>query len=325
MVAATVIGASAVGACAPASQDASPRGETRTVVDAEGTQVEVPVEPERVVALSEATVDGLLALDITPVGISAGRGQQGAAPYLADKAEGIPIVGKVGDPNFEAVGAAKPDLIVVDGTSINNNPPLLEQLRQIAPVVYTGFSGSDWRKNLDFLAEAVNKRSEADQLVADYDARVAELKEKLAPKYADKTFSVVRWQGNGASLILKELAPGRALTDLGLRRPPQQDRNGPGHSEPVSNENLADIDADFMFFGSLGGASVGNPDAGGAADAGASEQAIESARQVPGFNELKAVREGNVIPVDGAAWTSAGGPLQTMRILDDIEAALQDR
>ena len=39
------------------------------------------------------------------------------------------------------------------------------------------------------------------------------------------------------------------LSDLGLQRPPAQDREGKGHSEPVSLENLSDIDADYMFIG----------------------------------------------------------------------------
>ena len=65
------------------------------------------------------------------------------------------------------------------------------------------------------------------------------MKDQLAPKYGDKTFSIVRWAGNGPALILKELPAGQVLNDLGLKRPEAQDRNGQGHSEPVSLENLA--------------------------------------------------------------------------------------
>jgi iron complex transport system substrate-binding protein len=128
----------------------------------------------------------------------------------------------------------------------------------------------------------------------------------------------VRWQGTSASLILKELLPGRALEDLGLARPPSQDRLGRGHSEPVSLENLQEIDADWMFFGTLGGSSVENPNAGGSADLSGAELALADARQVPGFTELKACRENRIVLVDGSAWGSTGGPILMNYLVNNV-------
>jgi len=113
-----------------------------------------------------------------------------------------------------------------------------------------------------------------------------------------------------------------ALSDLGLRRPASQDRRGRGHSEPVSLENLDQIDADHLFFGTLGGSSVGNADAGGGTDTAAAQQALDAAQQVPGFGALHAVSEGHVILVDGSLWTSTGGPLLMSRIVDSVVEAL---
>jgi len=73
-----------------------------------------------------------------------------------------------------------------------------------------------------------------------------------AAGYLDQTYSVVRWQGDSAGLILKELPAGQALSALGMKRPANQDRDGEGHSEPVSLENIDQIDADWIFFGTLG-------------------------------------------------------------------------
>ncbi len=295
--------------------------ETRTVVDVEGTEVEVPVSPQRIVTLSEPTLDGVLALGVTPIGTVTGRGQSTVPHYLADLASDIPILGGIAQPNFEAIGAAKPDLILVDGTSINNNPPVIEALRVIAPVVYTGYAGGDWRDNFRLVADALNLAEQGENVIADYDAQVAQAKPLLA-QYEGQTFSIVRWQGNSAALILKELLPGRALTDLGLQRPPNQDVIGRGHSEPVSLENLKDIDADWMFFGTLGGSSVSNPNAGGTADLEGARQALADAEQVPGFTELNAYKQGQIILVDGSAWTSTGGPILMTRLIEDVIEAL---
>ncbi|MDF5820788.1 iron-siderophore ABC transporter substrate-binding protein [Corynebacterium felinum] len=318
----TTIGASSLVACTntPSTQTTGD-GATRIVKDIEDNDVEVPATPERIVTLSEPTLDGVLALGLTPIGAVAGRGQQDIPNYLKEAGHDIPIFGSVAQPNFEVIGAAKPDLILVDGTSVNNNPPVLEALRAIAPVVYTGYAGGDWKDNLRLTADAVNKKEEGEKIIANYAKHAEEVSKKLGD-YKDSTFSVVRWQGTNGSLILNELPAGRALLDVGLKRPASQDRRGRGHSEPVSLENLKDLDADYMFFGTLGGSSVSNQQAGGDADHEAAVKAIEQAKKLPGFTDLVAFQSQHIIPVDGSVWTSTGGPLLMHRIIDDIEKNL---
>ena len=317
------------GACSPSQPTpASSTGpmstaatETRMVTDASGQEVALPLEPTRVVTLSEPTTDNALALGITPVGAVSGRGQSGVAAYLADRAGDVPILGSVGTPNLEAVGAAHPDLILVDGTSVkSDDTDTLNALKQIAPVFYTAHSGDDWRETFTRTADALGVTDEASTKLADFDAHVAAVSSRLNDGgYLDQTYSVVRWQGDSAGLILKELPAGQALSALGMKRPANQDRNGEGHSEPVSLENIDQIDADWIFFGTLGKSSVNNPSAGGASGVEASEAALAEARASVGFDSLAAVRAGHVIPVDGSLWTSTGGYLLMEGIVANIE------
>ena len=317
------------GACSPSqSTPASSTGpmstaatETRMVTDASGQEVALPLEPTRVVTLSEPTTDNALALGITPVGAVSGRGQSGVAAYLADRAGDVPILGSVGTPNLEAVGAAHPDLILVDGTSVkSDDTDTLNALKQIAPVFYTARSGDDWRETFTRTADALGVTDEASTKLADFDAHVAAVSSRLNDGgYLDQTYSVVRWQGDSAGLILKELPAGQALSALGMKRPANQDRNGEGHSEPVSLENIDQIDADWIFYGTLGKSSVHNPSAGGATGVEASEAALAEARASVGFDSLAAVRAGHVIPVDGSLWTSTGGYLLMEGIVANIE------
>jgi iron complex transport system substrate-binding protein len=90
---------------------------------------------------------------------------------------------------------------------------------------------------------------------------------------------------------------------------------------PVSLENLPQIDGDWMFLGALGTGSTGGV-AQSAADLTAARQAVRAARETPGFTRLRAVRRGRVVPVDGSAWTSAGGPLAENVVLDDVARTL---
>jgi len=312
----------ALAACGGSSTSATGAdGATRTVTDADGTKVEVPVHPARVVAASEPTIDGVLALGMKPVGAIAGRGQSGVPNYLADKAGNVPVIGSVSALNYEAIAKLKPDLILVDGTSVNSDQ-VLKLLRGIAPTYYAGYAGGDWREEFGHVADALNLGTEATKIESDYDHQVAAAKKKLT-KYADDTFSIVRWQGGSASVILKELLPGQALTDLGLKRPASQDKRGRGHSEPISLENLGQIDADYMFFGTLGGSSQGgNQNAGGTSDVTGAEKALAEAQKVPGWDQLTAVKEKHVIPVDGSLWTSTGGPILMERLVAAVVKAL---
>lgn len=303
-------------------QAAEASGNTRTVTDVEETQVQVPEQPQRVVTLSEPTLDACLALGVTPVGTVAGRGQSGPPNYLGEQAANIEVVGTVSELNYEAIGVLKPDLILADGTSINNRPDVLEILRNIAPVVYCGYAGGPWKLNFHYVAQALGLESKAQDYISDYENFVAETAQQLVGQYSQDTFSIVRWQGSGPSLILKELPAGQALESLGLKRPQSQDRLGRGHSEPVSLENLDTIDADYMFLGTLGGASQSDPTAEGSADLEGAQQALERAEETSGFKDLKAYRENHIKLVDGSLWTSTGGPLLMRGIVDDVRKNL---
>lgn len=311
-----------LGACGGSSEtEGQAAAGTRTITDAQGTKVDVPSSPERVLPLSEPTLDAALALGLKPIATTAGRGQNAIPAYLQDRAKGIASVGGLGQPNLEKVAELAPDVILLDGTAFQD-PAVIDKLRKIAPTVFVSKTGEDWRTAFEKSADALGRTDEAAKVLADYDAQVASTKKAIAPN-ADQTVSVVRWAGIGLpAVFMEELCSGRVLSDLGLPRPKSQTGTGPGHSVPVSLEELEQIDGDWMFFGALGG---GGPDAGGVdtpADVASAKTAIETAKETPGFEDLKAVKAGHVVPVDGSAWTSAGGPLAARLIVDDVARTL---
>lgn len=295
--------------------------QARTIRDAKGRTVEVPARPGRVLALSEPTLDAALALGLTPVGTTAGRGQSTVAAYLGEKAKGIESVGILGQPNLERVAGLEPDLILIDGTSIQDGA-IIDKLEKLAPTVYVSRTGEDWRTAFAAAADALGRAAQGKEVLAAHDARVADIRGRLGAN-GRATVSVVRWSGIGLpETMLQELAASRVLRALGLRRPALQAKQGPGHGVPISLEQLDVIDGDWLFLGALG---AGGP-SGGAVDdpagVAASRAAIAEARRTPGFTDLRAVEEGHVVPVDGSAWTSAGGVLAEEVVLDDVERTL---
>lgn len=280
---------------------------TRTITDAQGRKVKVPTEPQKVVALSEPTLDAALALGVEPVGATAGRGQTGVSTYLADKASKAQVVATVAEADMEKLATLQPDLILLDETTGAKRE--LSKLQAIAPTVVTAKLNEDWKVAFTATADALNKKDQGAKILSDFDADVAATKEKLGAN-AGAAVSVIRWQDNAPSVVGKGKGHvGSTLSALGLDRPTDQQGESSGHSEPVSLEKLTTIDGDWLFFGTL-------------ADKADGEKAYAEAQKVPNFSKLEAEKQGHVVVIQGSAWNSAGGPLAAGIVLDDVTTAL---
>ncbi|MBN0048042.1 iron-siderophore ABC transporter substrate-binding protein [Streptomyces actuosus] len=292
------------------SDGASGNGEpaatgTVTVTDATGTEVKVPEHPRRVLALSETDLDSALALGVKPVGLTAGRGQQGAPAYLAEQAGGIPVVGAVTGPDIEKVVRARPDVILAGQTA---DAQVLQQLRRIAPTVVTIDGGKNWKSALQLTGKALGRTNEAEDFLADYDRKVAALKKDLGSR-AGASVSVARYSAKGTAVMQQGVFISDVLKDLGFRRPGIQNDKGEGHSTPISDENLSEIDGDWLFIGTL--------DSGGK-DAGL----LDTLAEKPAYRQLKAVGSGQAVQIDGSMWTSLGGAQAALKVLGDIREAM---
>jgi len=298
--------AETVAAAPAAAVDAA--ATARLLTDAAGRAVEVPAHPARIVTLTELDLDSALALGLTPVGSVNGRGQLALPAYLADKSAGIESVGSLAEPSLEKIVALDPDLIIV-GNPIPAIEELMEELQQIAPVFVTWSAGQDWKTAFSQIGVVLNREADAETFLADYSQQAAAIKAQLPADRVTEA-SVARWMPDGPVVMIPTTFSSLVLADVGLTRPAAHVDIGGGHgahSEVISLEMLDVIDADWLFIGTL------NPD--GAA-------ALDAAKENPLFLKLQAVQQGHVAAVDGTVWTSIGGPLAALAVLDDIEQAL---
>ncbi|MFI6647178.1 ABC transporter substrate-binding protein [Streptomyces sp. NPDC050529] len=313
-VAASLIGICALALTACGSSDASEGSDgsggsksatTTQVTDATGTSVKVPSAPERVVVLSEMDLDAALALGVKPVGLTAGRGQKGAPGYLADRAKGIPVVGAVTGPDIEKVVRAKPDVILAGQLA---DEQVLQQLRKVAPTVVTIDGTKDWKKALSLTGKTLGRGNRAEAFLADYDTRAAALKKDLGAE-AGKSVSVARYSAKGSAVMQQGVFISDVLKDLGLTRPGIQNEKGEGHSTPISDENLKEIDGDWLFIGTL-------------TSTGSDQDLVGELSEKPAYKQLKAVSNDHATVIDGTKWTSLGGAQAAVSVLDDIRKAM---
>ncbi|MEK0313468.1 ABC transporter substrate-binding protein [Cohnella sp. 56] len=161
---------------ASASASADPAATTKKVTDGMGREVEVPVKPQRIIALNN--FGDLLQLGVKPVG---------TLNYYLDKYKdepeavaGIPSVGDQEADN-EKVLAASPDLIIVSNYF---KPEVVDALQKIAPTYATTFGRTPYEQ-LDDLAALLDIEDQKQAFLDGYKAEVADAKEKLKGKIAE--------------------------------------------------------------------------------------------------------------------------------------------
>ncbi|MFB7852099.1 ABC transporter substrate-binding protein [Streptomyces sp. NPDC056053] len=286
------------------SDKGSAASATRTVKDATGRAVEVPANPKRIVTLTQEELDAVLALGVKPVGITNGQGLNKPPAYLADKVEGIDIVGNLLQPVMDKVVAAKPDLILAGDMQ---DEQVLKQLREITPATLVTMAPTDdWKLSLRGIGNALNKLDVANKVISEHESAAKAAGEKLG-KNKGAEVSIVRWNPDGPSWMEnKQFASGIAL-EMGLKRPKTQNKDGNAHTPSLSLEKINEIDGDWLFLSTL--TSDG-------------EQALKEVQSKAAYKELDAVKEGHVVTVNGSVWSTRGGPLAADEVVKDITEAL---
>ena len=260
----------------------------------------IPETPQRVVVLDTGELDNALALGAPIVGAPVNEALQYQA-YLEDQLEGIADTGSISEPNFEAILALSPDLIL---GSKQRYEAIYEQLSQIAPTVLTESLRVPWQANFTFHADALGKTAEAEQLLENYEAHVAEVQAVLGDSLDSTTISIIRFRPGQVRLYLKSSYIGYILQDVGLQRPESQDEDV--FSAEISIEEMQAVDADYIFVTGY--------------DVDDSER--ESFLGSPLWQTLEAVQNDRVIDVNDDTWIAGLGVQAANLVLDDLERLL---
>ncbi|MFC4601712.1 ABC transporter substrate-binding protein [Cohnella hongkongensis] len=273
--------------------------ETRIVRDAFG-EVEVPAHPKRVVVLASSGLDNLLAVGVKPIG----------APYsvsvnanffahLADQTDGIENTGTTDQPNLESIAKLNPDLIIGQR---DTHEAVREDLSRIAPVVMTERVTGDWKGLLRDQADAVNKLEEANKLIGEFEARIAQFKTDVADKRTGETVSLIRPREDHVRIYTENSYSGAIVQEAGLARPANQ-QGVSGQHIAITEEQIGDMDADVIIsFGRESEAAYFN----------------EKIQTNPLWGTLSAVQNDRVYMVNWETWLSGQGIQASNLILDDL-------
>ena len=161
----------------------------------------------------------LVGLGVMPVGVADTKGY--ATWVTAAKLDpAVKDVGTRSEPSVDAIVALRPDLVVMEA---ERDSTLVGQLEKYVPVIVAkGSDASDnlarLRTDLTMIATAVGKADQAQRLLADLDAALADGKAKIAAAgAAGQKFAIADGWKEGSTVNIRMFGPGSLVSQLGIR------------------------------------------------------------------------------------------------------------
>ncbi|MCQ1945544.1 siderophore ABC transporter substrate-binding protein [Arthrobacter sp. zg-Y1116] len=279
----------ALSACSTEAADAdveSAQDSTVTVEHAQGS-TEVPVNPEIVYTFDLGALDTMDALDIDVDGVPAANFPESLSQYGAEE---ITKIGSMKEPDFEAINAGAPDLIIISGRVADS----YEELSKIAPTVDLSVDNADswnsFKENTRTLGTIFEKEDLVEEKLGALEGKVEDTKELAA----DAGNGLIVMTSGGEMTAYGAGSRFGIIHDvLGLE--PAAEVQGEGkHGESVSFNYIADTDPDHLF---VIDRDVAVGTSGEAASAVLDNELVKS---------TKAARNGNITMLDSASWYLVG-------------------
>lgn len=264
--------------------------------------VTLSVSPQKVVALDLAAVDALNALEIAIAAVP------DIAPpaHLKEAMAGLPTVGTLFEPDFEALAVMAPDLIIAGGRS----QAQVSALSRVAPTIDMTIWGDDLigqaRSRVAAYGTLFDKTNAAEALITKLDDLVAGTSAAVDGK---GNALIVQTNGGKLSAYGADSRFGWLHDSIGL---PQafEGITAENHGESVSFEFIAEVNPDWLLV--LDRASA----------IGQEGEAAAVTLDTPLIAGTTAGERGQIIYLDAGAIYLAGGGIQSVQIvLDQIRTA----
>ncbi|GAA4533509.1 siderophore ABC transporter substrate-binding protein [Chelativorans composti] len=273
-----------------------------TVKHAQG-ETTLPDTPKKVLVFDMASLDTLDALGVEVTGVPGGSKPETLKKYEGDQ---YLKIGTLFEPDYEAVNAAEPDLIIVGGRSA----PKYAELSKIAPTIDMTVAPDHFldhmRANVETLAKIFGKEELAKEKLAKLDESIAALKEKTAN--AGRVLTILTTGGRisahgrgGRFTILYDdfgMTPAAEGLDVGT------------HGQSISNEFILENNPDWLL--------VVDRDAAIGQQGEAAQQVLDNDL----VRQTNAWKNGHVVYLNPGNWYIIGAGLNAVQSdVDELLAA----
>ncbi|WP_083753116.1 ABC transporter substrate-binding protein [Actinosynnema sp. ALI-1.44] len=317
LIAALAVALTMASGCA-AETNASGQGSAPTrVVKADNGDITIPADPKRVIATGYA-VPVLIESDAALVGISTWkRGLEMMTPEHRAKYDKVPkVAGELAaETNYEAIAAAKPDLIVIGVPKPVLADIDLNRLKSVAPVVAIGPNVPyQWRELSRRQADAAGRAGNFDAAKAAYDKKAGELKAKYAGVLKGLKFGHVGGYGDvSAGNFQREFAGSWGTNvgaDIGMEYYGEVKKKGPGSQSVSETPSIEELPQSFGQADAVTYTLEPNGQVGAS---------VKYVLDSPLWKDLPAVKAGRTFAV---RYTQASTYPSAMFTLDSLDKAL---
>lgn len=264
-----------------------------TVETATGS-TSVAQSPQTVIALDLAAIDAFDALGIKVDGVP----QINPPAHLASAVEGVPTVGSLFEPDFEAIAVMQPDLIVAGGRSQRQVGPLSEIAPTIDMTIWED-AVAQGRDRVTAYGAIFDMEEKAAEVLATFDAALANAKAAVDGK-GDAL--ILLTNGGKVSAYGDDSRFGWLHTGIGI---PEafEEITAETHGESVSFEFIAEVNPDWIIVIDR------------AAAIGQDGEAAAVTLDNPLVAGTTAGETGQIIYIDSAAIYLSSGGIQSMQLL----------
>ena len=300
-------------ATAPSAGAAPSAAGPVTLTDSRGKQISLPAPATRVVGLEWNVAEHLVSLGVTPVGVAdvAGYTNWVKAEPLDPS---VRDVGVRGEPSIDSIAALRPDLILATDELPDT---AVAQMEAFAPVAFV--AGGDvtdnigaMRRNLELVATATGTQGRAAELMAAFDAKLAEGRAALAGA-AGKTFVFTDAYVQAGQITIRPYAKGSLISDVTERLGMANAWSTPG--DPAYGLGQTDVEGLTQVGGVDHFLYIGNDSDGG--DPFTNELARNAV-----WTSLPVVAAGRVTRVPDGIWMF-GGPTSMEQYVDALTTSLR--
>ncbi|MFG1343279.1 siderophore ABC transporter substrate-binding protein [Xanthobacter autotrophicus DSM 431] len=282
---------------------APPARAEREVEHAKG-RTRVPERPRSVLVFDVAALDTLDALGVEVAGVPGSNLPDYLARYRDKR---YAKIGTLFEPDYEAVNAAAPDLIIVGPRSSAKYAELARMAPTLDLTVDPQHFVAGTRRNVALLGDLFGREAEAAALVAKIDAGITRVR-KDAP--AAGTVLMVMVNGGKLTAFGTGSRFGWLYDDLGLT-PAATGGSAAAHGEVISFEYILKTNPDWLLVLDRD-AAVGH---GGQAARAALDNELVAA--------TRAAKSGHILYLDPVRWyISAGGGAALTVMVEELATAL---
>lgn len=284
----------------------SASGDTITVTDVRG-EVEIPANPKRIVDLSgKSDILHILGFSVVGTANSDAYDRTRLPSFLEKDLGGAKIVGFSFQDTMDMEGILplEPDLIILS----TRQEKMYDQLKTVAPTVMIELAEIDWKDDIRQMGNIFGKSKEADQWISDYEAKAKTKGEEVKKAFGEDTTYLSILASGGQLYVFDAAGFGSMFyDDMGLKRPSGMPKQENVSLPVITYEGLASIDADRIL-------AVGT------------EQDMEALKADPIWNNLPAVKAGNVTELPSSPYFSQSyGSIGRDLILDEIDTLLGNK